>query len=107
LSKEQVCIELTVKAEKLLSRMIKVSLPNHHLPNVKKMGKGGKFLCKICYLPIDKEDKLFICNECGELYHKSCVEFVKNNSPLISCVNPSCPSRTKNIPLIQVLKSLT
>jgi len=107
--KELLRVELTMKAEEALSKMVKVSLLKHHAPTIVS-DKSLELLCKICYDPIGglSTGGIFICNECGELYHQDphhpCIDFVRNNSPLMPCANPSCLGRTKNLTLLQTVK---
>lgn len=102
-------VELTLKAEEALSKIFRVALLKHHAPIIMN-NKSSELLCKICYESIggSQTGSLLMCKECGELYHVDpCIDYVQNNSPLIPCVNPSCPGRTKNLTLLQSTKPVT
>ncbi len=98
-------IELTLKA---LLGIVKIELLKHKGPIIRvkeNLGLG----CGICDLTINfqisaKNDAIAMCTECGQLYHKECIEEVKEHVPITRCSNRNCNGRLNNLLLLNTIK---
>jgi hypothetical protein len=97
-------VELTHKT--LLSLVI-IDLLKGKRPTIKTKKIFG-LGCGICDLEINASlsdnPVIAMCTECGQLYHKECIEAAKKHTPLILCANRNCNGRINSIPLINTIK---
>ncbi len=109
-------IELTEKARAYFAELVKfeiLKLPqsrmsNSHAPAVVVAGPNTKLLC-----PIDGVSnpqwtgRTWICNHCGQLYHEACLDYIRKHRPTMHCADPTCPGRSRKVPLLQSIKPLS
>lgn len=100
-------IELTVKGEEALSKVVKIELLRH-LPIILE-GEKLSIVCGLCLQPLEAETSeeagnVAICSECGHVYHQSCIKVLRDSSSTTRCANQACPGRKRNLALLQTIK---
>jgi hypothetical protein len=97
-------VELT---NKTLSSLVAIELLKGKRPIIKTKEIYG-LSCGICDLEINtslSDHKVIaMCTECGQLYHKECIEAAKKHTPLTLCANRNCNGRINNISLLNTIK---
>ena len=100
-------VELTNKA---LSSFVAIELLKGKRPTIKTK-EIYELSCGICDLEINASlpdnPIIAMCTECGQLYHKECIEAAKTHTPLTLCANRNCSGRMNNIPLLNTVKWVT
>ena len=103
LPKNQFRIDLTLKGENALARMVEVELVEERKPTV-VAEDDNKLRCPICGKV--EWNSIWTCRECGQIYHSWDIDFIRANSPATRCANRFCPSRKRNISLLQTARPL-
>ena len=96
-------VELTLKGENAVARMVEVELVEQRKPTV-VAGDDEKLICPICGRT--EWNDIWTCSECGQIYHRWDIDFIKANSPTTKCANRFCPSRRRNLSLLQIARPL-
>ena len=100
-------VELTHKA---LSSLVTIELLKGKRPTIKTK-EIYELSCGICDLEIhvslSDNPVIAMCTECGQLYHKECIEAAKIHTPLTLCANRNCSGRMNSIPLLNTIKWVT
>jgi DNA-directed RNA polymerase subunit RPC12/RpoP len=83
--------------------MVEITLIEERKPAVVKEDED-RLRCPICGKT--EWTDVYICSECGQVYHKWDLDFIKANSPGTRCANRFCPGRKKGTPLTQTARAL-
>jgi late competence protein required for DNA uptake (superfamily II DNA/RNA helicase) len=102
---EDIFYIVTKKGENAISSHIEFEVmeSSAHKPIIRDV-ENSKLTCPIC--KGGEITQMAICAECGQIYHKSCIDLVRVNSPQLRCSFRFCPGRKKGIPLLQAVKLL-